>query len=313
MISKESKIYIAGHNGMVGSAVVRNLKNKGFNNLVFKTIDELDLRNQKNVEEFIIKEKPDYIIDAAARVGGIWANNEYPYKFLMDNMLIQNNLIYAAINNDIKNFIFLGSSCVYPKMAAQPLKEDYLLTAPLEETNQWYAIAKISGVKLIDSIRKQFGYNYVSLMPTNLYGPNDNYNLKTSHVLPALIRRFHDAKSKKEDVSVWGTGKILREFLHVDDLAEAITLFINEDVKESIYNVGSGEEISIEELALLVKEVVCFEGNIFYDQTYPDGTPRKLLESSRINKLGWKPSISLKRGIEITYKDFLKNYNKYVS
>ena len=313
MISKDSKIYIAGHKGMVGSAVMRNLESKGFKNLIFKTIEELDLRTQKSVEGFIRNEKPEYIIDAAAIVGGIWANNEYPYEFLMDNMLIQNNLINAAIKNDIKNFIFLGSSCVYPKLAPQPLKEEYLLTAPLEKTNQWYAIAKISGVKLIDAIRKQFDYNYVSLMPTNLYGPNDNYDLKTSHVLPALIRRFHEAKLKNKDVSVWGSGKILREFLHVDDLAEAIFLFINNKTEESIYNVGSGEEITIDKLATLIKEKISFEGKINYDSSFPDGTPRKFLDSSKINKLGWKPTISLEKGIEITYKNFLKNYNIYVS
>ena len=313
MISKNSKIYIAGHKGMVGSAVLRKLESNGFQNLIFQTLEELDLRSERNVEKFIENEKPEYIIDAAAIVGGIWANNEYPFQFLMDNMLIQNNLINSAIKNDIKNFIFLGSSCVYPKLAPQPLKEEYLLTSPLEETNQWYAIAKISGVKLIDAIRKQYGYNYVSLMPTNLYGPNDNYNLKTSHVLPALIRRFHDAKLKKQDVSVWGTGKILRELLHVDDLAEAILFFINNKAEESIYNVGSGEEVTINELALLVKEKIRFEGKINYDSNYPDGTPRKFLDSSRIKKLGWKSSISLEKGIDITYENFLKNYNIYVS
>ena len=222
MILKDSKIYVAGHNGMLGSAILRKLKNKGFKNLIFKSSKELDLRIQKDVDEYISHEKPKIIIDAAAIVGGIWANNEYRYKFLMDNMLIQNNLINASIKNEIRNFIFLGSSCIYPKLAAQPMKEEALLSGPLEETNQWYAIAKISGVKLVDAVRRQFGFNYVSLMPTNLYGPNDNYDLKTSHVLPALIRKIHEAKIDNKDVELWGTGKSLREFLHVDDLAEAV-------------------------------------------------------------------------------------------
>jgi GDP-L-fucose synthase len=310
MILKDSKIYIAGHNGMVGSAILRKLKNKGYNNIIFKTSKELDLRVQKNVDEFLSLEKPECIIDAAAIVGGIWANNEYRYKFLMDNMLIQNNLINASIKNEIKNFIFLGSSCIYPKLSAQPMKEEYLLAGPLEETNQWYAIAKISGVKLIDAVRRQFGYNYVSLMPTNLYGPNDNYDLKTSHVLPALIRKIHEAKLKNNDVELWGTGKSLREFLHVDDLAEAVSLIINSKTKEYLYNIGSGIEISIDSLAKLIKDKIGFTGNIIYNSNFPDGTPRKLLDSSKINKLGWKPKISLENGIKITYEDFLKNINK---
>ena len=231
---KDSKIYLAGHRGMVGSAILRNLTRKGFKNLIYKTSRELDLRFQKDVEDFIEFEKPSFIIDAAAVVGGIWANNEYRYKFLMDNMLIQNNLINASIKNKIKNFIFLGSSCIYPKFANQPIIEESLLTGALEETNQWYAVAKISGVKLIEAIRKQFGYNYVSLMPTNLYGPNDNYDLKTSHVLPALIRKFHEAKINNEDVELWGTGDPLRDFLHVDDLADAL-LYIMENQKMNFY------------------------------------------------------------------------------
>lgn len=310
MILKNSKIYIAGHNGMVGSAILRKLKNEGYDNIIFKTSKELDLRVQKNVDEFLTQEKPECIIDAAAIVGGIWANNEYRYKFLMDNMLIQNNLINASIKNEIKNFIFLGSSCIYPKLSAQPMKEEYLLSGPLEETNQWYAIAKISGVKLIDAVRRQFGYNYVSLMPTNLYGPNDNYDLKTSHVLPALIRKIHEAKLKNDDVELWGTGKSLREFLHVDDLAEAVSLIINSKAKEYLYNIGSGIEISIDSLAKLIKDKIGFTGNIIYNSNFPDGTPRKLLDSSKINKLGWKPKISLENGIKITYEDFLKNINK---
>jgi GDP-L-fucose synthase len=309
MISKDSKIYIAGHNGMVGSAILRKLKNKGFKNLIFKNSKELDLRIQKNVDEYISHEKPKIIIDAAAIVGGIWANNEYRYRFLMDNMLIQNNLINASIKSEIRNFIFLGSSCIYPKLTAQPMKEEALLTGSLEETNQWYAIAKISGVKLVDAIRRQFGYNYVSLMPTNLYGPNDNYNLKTSHVLPALIRKIHEAKMENKDVELWGTGKSLREFLHVDDLAEAVLLIINTQTEEYLYNIGSGIEITIESLAKLIKGEIGFTGNIIYNSSFPDGTPRKLLDSSKINKLGWKPKISLEDGIKITYEDFLENSN----
>ena len=309
MILKDSKIYIAGHNGMVGSAILRKLKNEGYENIIFKNSKELDLRIQKNVDEFLSSENPEYIIDAAAIVGGIWANNEYRYRFLMDNMLIQNNLINASINNKIKNFIFLGSSCIYPKLATQPMKEEYLLSGPLEETNQWYAIAKISGVKLIDAIRRQFGYNYVSLMPTNLYGPNDNYDLKTSHVLPALIRKIHEAKLHNRDVELWGTGKSLREFLHVDDLADAVSLIMNSKSNEYLYNVGSGLEISIDSLAKLIKDKIGFTGNIIYNSSFPDGTPRKLLDSSKINQLGWKPKISLENGIKITYKDFLKKNN----
>lgn len=309
MILKDSKIYIAGHNGMVGSAILRKLKNKGYKNIIFKNSKELDLRIQKNVNEFLSSENPEYIIDAAAIVGGIWANNEYRYKFLMDNMLIQNNLINASINNKIKNFIFLGSSCIYPKLATQPMKEEYLLSGPLEETNQWYAIAKISGVKLIDAIRRQFGYNYVSLMPTNLYGPNDNYDLKTSHVLPALIRKIHEAKLHNRDVELWGTGKSLREFLHVDDLADAVSLIMNSKSNEYLYNVGSGLEISIDSLAKLIKDKIGFTGNIIYNSSFPDGTPRKLLDSSKINQLGWKPKISLENGIKITYENFLKKNN----
>jgi len=305
MISKSSKIYIAGHRGMVGSAIVRKLKKEGCHNLIFKTSKELDLRNQSLVDKFIAKEKPDLIIDAAARVGGILANNTYQFNFLMDNMLIQNNLINAAISNGVKKFIFFGSSCIYPRNANQPINEDQLLTSPLEKTNQWYAIAKISGVKLIESIRNEFNYDYVSLMPTNLYGPNDNYDLKNSHVLPALIRKFHEAKLNNEDVILWGTGKPLREFLHVDDLADATMFFVQNESKSHLYNIGSGEELSISELAILIQKIVNHKGNILYDNNYPDGTPRKLLDSKRINDLGWKAKIDLEKGIRSTYENFL--------
>ena len=305
MISKSSKIYIAGHRGMVGSAIVRKLKKEGCHNLIFKTSKELDLRNQSLVDKFIAKEKPDLIIDAAARVGGILANNTYQFNFLMDNMLIQNNLINAAISNGVKKFIFFGSSCIYPRNANQPINEDQLLTSPLEKTNQWYAIAKISGVKLIESIRNEFNYDYVSLMPTNLYGPNDNYDLKNSHVLPALIRKFHEAKLNNEDVILWGTGKPLREFLHVDDLADATMFFVQNESESHLYNIGSGEELSISELAILIQKIVNHKGNILYDNNYPDGTPRKLLDSKRINDLGWKAKIDLEKGIRSTYENFL--------
>lgn len=307
-ISKSSKIYIAGHNGMVGSACIRKFKSKGYYNLIFFESKELDLRDQKKVESFISLEKPDIIIDAAAVVGGIWANNEYPYKFLMENMLIQNNLIKSAVDNKVKKFIFLGSSCIYPKLAPQPLKEEYLLSSPLEPTNQWYAIAKISGVKLIQAIRKEFRYDYVSLMPTNLYGPNDNYDLKTSHVLPALIRKFHEGKVNYLDsVSLWGSGTPLREFLHVDDLASAVLFSIENELNESIYNIGSKEELTILELAELIKKQIGFKGGILWDRSKPDGTPRKLLDSSKFHKLGWKSTINLNGGISLTYNDFLKS------
>jgi len=306
MISKSSKIYVAGHRGMVGSAIVRKLKKEGCHNLIFKTSKELDLRNQSLVDKFIAKEKPDLIIDAAARVGGILANNIYQFNFLMDNMLIQNNLINAAISNGVNKFIFFGSSCIYPRNANQPINEDQLLTSPLEKTNQWYAIAKISGVKLIESIRNEFNYDYVSLMPTNLYGPNDNYDLKNSHVLPALIRKFHEAKLNNEDVILWGTGKPLREFLHVDDLADATMFFVQNKSESHLYNIGSGEELSISELAILIQKIVNHKGNILYDNNYPDGTPRKLLDSKRINDLGWRPKINLSEGIKNTYYDLLK-------
>ena len=305
MISKSSKIYVAGHRGMVGSATLRKLKKEGFNNLIFKTSKELDLRNQSLVDRFITEEKPELIIDAAAIVGGIWANNEYPFKFLMDNMQIQNNLINAAVKNKVKNFIFLGSSCIYPRDAQQPLKEDYLLTSSLESTNQWYALAKITGVKLIEAARKVYGYNYVSLMPTNLYGPNDNFDLKKSHVLPALIRKFHEAKTQNSEVIIWGSGTPKREFLYVDDLAEAIFYFILNPAKESLYNIGSDRELTIKELGELIKNIVEFKGDIKFDASYPDGTPRKLLDSSKARKLGWSPKINLEEGIKLVYKEFL--------
>mgnify|MGYP005642371007 CR=1 FL=1 len=309
-MNKTSKIFIAGHLGMVGSACMRLLKHVGYTNVIVKTRLELDLTKQEQVETFFKTEKPDVVIDAAAKVGGILANDTYPYEFLMDNMLIQNNLIKASLDNNVNKFIFLGSSCIYPKLAPQPLKEEYLLTASLEPTNQWYAVAKISGVKLIESIRIQFGKDYVSLMPTNLYGPNDNYDLKNSHVLPAMIRKVHEAKKeKRSEVQLWGSGSPLREFLHVDDLSKAVLFALQNELPESLYNVGSSKEISIKELALLVKEIVGFRGDIKWDNSKPDGTQRKLLDSSRLNNLNWRSTIALEEGIKSVYKHFKKDFN----
>ena len=306
MIKKSDKIYIAGHRGMVGSACWRALEVEGYTNLVGKTSNELDLRDQKAVEEFIKAEKPVAIIDAAAKVGGILANDTYPYEFLMDNMLIQNNLIRSAHENDVLKFIFLGSSCIYPKFAPQPLKEQYLLTDSLEPTNEWYAIAKISGVKLIEALRKEYSRDYLSLMPTNLYGPNDNFDLKSSHVLPAMIRKFHEAKIRgNAPVELWGTGAPMREFLHVDDLASAVFFALNNKLPDSLYNVGSGKEISINDLAILVKRVIDYKGKIKFDNSKPDGTPRKLMNSSKFRKTGWSDKVILEEGIIKTYKNFL--------
>ena len=306
-ITLDSKIYIAGHNGMVGAACWRALEAKGYKNIIGFSSKELDLRDQKAVFDMLEREKPVAIIDAAARVGGILANSSYPYGFLMDNMLIQNNLIGAAHQLDIPKFIFLGSSCIYPKMAPQPLKEEYLLTGPLEETNQWYAIAKISGVKLIEALRNQYNRDYVSLMPTNLYGPGDNYDLETSHVLPAMIRKFHEAKENNHaDVVLWGTGTPKREFLHVDDLASAVVFALENKMKDSLYNVGSGSEISIKELAELIQEITEHKGDIIWDINKPDGTPRKLMDSSKLGELGHNNSIGLKDGAQLLYKYYDK-------
>ena len=308
MTNKSDKIYIAGHRGMVGSACWRALEAEGYTNLVGKTSKELDLRNQKAVEEFIRIEKPTAIIDAAAKVGGILANDTYPYEFLMDNMLIQNNLIRSAHENNISKFIFLGSSCIYPKFAPQPLKEEYLLTDSLEPTNEWYAIAKISGVKLIEALRKEYGRDYVSLMPTNLYGPNDNFDLKSSHVLPAMIRKFHEAKLKgNTPVQLWGTGSPMREFLHVHDLAQAVLFALENTLNEHLYNVGTGVDLKIKELAHIVQKTVGHLGRIEWDLKKPDGTPRKLMDNTRLNSQGWKSKIDLQEGIEKTYNWYLNN------
>jgi len=312
MIKKSDKIYIAGHRGMVGSACWRALEAEGYTNLVGKTSKELDLRDQKAVEEFIKTEKPITIIDAAAKVGGILANDTYPYEFLMDNMLIQNNLIRSAHENDVPKFIFLGSSCIYPKFAPQPLKEEYLLTDSLEPTNEWYAIAKISGVKLIEALRKEYGRDYVSLMPTNLYGPNDNFDLKSSHVLPAMIRKFHEAKlNNHASVKLWGTGSPMREFLHVDDLGQAVLFALENKLEEYLYNVGTGVDITINDLAEHIQSIVRHQGEIIWDSTKPDGTPRKLMDSSRFNSCGWKPIIELKQGITEVYDWYQEINNTY--
>jgi GDP-L-fucose synthase len=307
-MNKELKIYIAGHRGMVGSAIWRALESRGYSNLIGRTSKELDLRSQSEVTSFFEAEKPAVVIDAAARVGGILANNNYPYQFLMDNLLIQNNLIESSLKYDVEKFIFLGSSCIYPKFAPQPLKEEYLLTDSLEPTNEWYAIAKITGVKSCEAIRKQYNKDYVSLMPTNLYGINDNFDLKTSHVLPAMLRKFHEAKENDHaPVTLWGSGTPKREFLFVDDMAESVVFALENEMTEHLYNVGTGIDLSIKELAETVQEVVGHRGEIIWDSTKPDGTPRKLMDISKLHDLGWKHTVDLKEGIEKTYQWFLNN------
>lgn len=308
MISKNSKIYIAGHNGMVGSAIWRVLSAKGYKNLIGKNRGELDLRNTNDVLNFIKTENPDVIIDAAAKVGGILHNSRFGYQFLMENLQIQNNLIDGAFQYNVKNFIFLGSSCIYPKYATQPIKEEYILSGNLEATNQWYAVAKIAGLKACEAIRKQYGLNYVSLMPTNLYGYFDNYDLETSHVLPAMIRKFHEAKiNNKSEVILWGSGTPMREFLFVDDLATAVLFCLENQLKDHVYNVGTGKDITIKDLAIIIQRITGFEGKVSWDRTKPDGTPKKLLDVSKINKEGWVYSTELIDGIEKTYKWFRDN------
>jgi len=312
----QTKIYIAGHRGMVGSAIWRALEKKGYTNLIGKTSKELDLKNQNAVTDFFNKENPQIVIDAAARVGGIMANKDYPYNFLMENLQIQNNLIDAALKNEVDKFIFLGSSCIYPKFAPQPLKEEYLLTDTLEPTNEWYAIAKIAGVKACQAIRRQYGKDFVSLMPTNLYGPFDNFDLETSHVLPAMIRKFHEAKLKEqktgvsEPVELWGTGSPKREFLYVDDLAEAVLHSLEQTLEEHLYNVGTGEDLSIKSLAELIQKITGHQGEIHWDKDKPDGTPRKLLDVTKLNQEGWKHKVELEEGIHKTYKWYLNNIDK---
>ena len=302
------KIYVAGHCGMVGSAIWRALEKKGYTNLIGKKSSELDLRNQKAVMDFYASEKIDVVIDAAAKVGGILANSDFPYQFLMNNMQIQNNLIDGALNIGINKFIFLGSSCIYPKVAQQPLKEEYLLTDSLESTNEWYAIAKITGVKACQAIRKQFNKDYVSLMPTNLYGYFDNFDYQSSHVLPAMLRKFHEAKENNHSpVKLWGSGAPMREFLFVDDMAKAVVYALENKLPEYLYNVGSGKDITIKELAEIIQQVTGHQGEIIWDTEKPDGTPRKLMDVSKMATLGWEYSTELKEGIEKTYAWFLEN------
>jgi GDP-L-fucose synthase len=309
-MNKSDKIYIAGHKGMVGSAIFRKLEKEGFTNILYKNSKELDLRNQAEVFSFFEENKPDYVFLAAAKVGGIVANNTFRADFIYENLAIQNNIIHAAYLNNVTKLMFLGSSCIYPKMASQPLKEDALLTGLLEPTNEPYAIAKIAGIKMCESYRSQYGCDFISVMPTNLYGPNDNYDLQNSHVLPAMIRKFHEAKINKNDtVHLWGTGSPLREFLYVDDLANACVFLMENYSQDGFVNVGSGIDLSIKQLAETVKEMVGFEGDLIWDATKPDGTPRKLMDVTKLHDLGWKHTIELKEGIALAYQDFLKNHD----
>lgn len=307
-LKKEAKIYVAGHRGMVGSAIVRQLKAHGYQQIIVRTSKELDLRNQQAVAEFFQAEKPDYVFLAAAKVGGIVANNTYRADFLYENLAIQNNVIHAAHVNNVRKLMFLGSSCIYPKMAPQPLKESYLLSGYLEPTNEPYAIAKIAGIKMCEAYRAQYGCDFISVMPTNLYGPNDNYDLQNSHVLPAMIRKFHEAKERGDSsMELWGTGSPMREFLYADDLAEAC-LFLMENYSDpELVNIGTGVDVTIKELAETVKEIVGFDGEIRWDVSKPDGTPRKLMDVSKLHQLGWKHSIELADGIRLAYQDFLAN------
>lgn len=311
-MEKNAKIYVAGHRGMVGSAIVRQLRQQGFENLVFSTSSEVDLRDQRAVQDFFDLEKPEYVFLAAAKVGGIVANNTFRAEFLYDNLAIQNNVIHQSYEHQVKKLMFLGSSCIYPKMAPQPLKESYLLTGLLEPTNEPYAIAKIAGIKLCEAYRDQYGCNFVSVMPTNLYGPNDNYHPEHSHVLPALIRRFHEAKvQEQKNVVIWGSGTPLREFLYSDDLAEACVFLMEHYNGRDFVNVGTGEDLSIAELAELIKDIVQYKGAISFDRSKPDGTPRKLMDTSRLEALGWKYRTSLAEGIQKSYTDYLTRYSEH--
>ena len=310
-MQKESKIYVAGHRGLVGSAIKRCLEQKGYKNIIYKTSSELDLRDAKAVKEFFEAEKPEYVFLAAAKVGGIYANNTYPAEFIYDNLAIQVNVIHSAYLHGVKKLLFLGSSCIYPKFAPQPMKEEYLLTGKLESTNEAYAIAKIAGIKMCKAYNKQYGTNFICVMPTNLYGPNDNFDLKSSHVIPALIRKFDDAKTQdKKEVEIWGTGKPRREFLYVDDLADACVYLMEncnyKDIGEFV-NVGTGKDLTIRELAEIIKNVVGYEGDLVFDTSKPDGTPRKLLDVSKLSALGWKAKTSLEEGLKKTYKWYLEN------
>jgi len=309
LMKPDSGIYVAGHRGLVGSAIWRELEQQGFRNLIGKSHSELDLLEPRAVDLFYSDHQPEFVFVAAAKVGGIKANASQPARFLYDNLQIQNNLIYGAWRAQVKKLLFLGSSCIYPKLAPQPLKEEYFLTGPLEPTNQWYAIAKIAGIKLGQACRRQYGCDFISAMPTNLYGPNDNYDLETSHVLPALIRRFHEAKlGNARTVTCWGTGSALREFLYADDLARACVFLMQNYSEEQFINVGFGSDITILELAELVRRTVGFTGEIAWDKSSPDGTPRKLLDSSRLFAMGWKPRVDLETGVRLVYEDFLKKF-----
>jgi len=313
-MNKNDKIYIAGHRGMVGSAIKRLLEKRGFENIVTRTRSELDLKNQQAVEDFFLAEKPDYVFLAAAKVGGIHANDTYPADFIRENLQIQTNIIDSAYRNGVKKLLFLGSTCIYPKMAPQPLKEEYLLTGPLEPTNEWYAIAKIAGLKMCAAYRRQYGFDAISVMPTNLYGPGDNFGLENSHVLPALMRRFHEAKINSDpEVVVWGTGTPRREFLHVDDMADAVLYLMENYSDEETVNIGVGDDIPIRDVAQMVKEVVGFEGELTFDSSKPDGTPRKWLDVSKLNNLGWSATIPLLKGLEDTYNWFLVHQEDFRS
>ncbi len=307
-MDQDSKIYIAGHQGLVGSAIHRKLTEKGYSNIIGRTRDELDLEEQAGTASFFQEERPEYVFLAAARVGGIWANNTYPAEFIYSNIMMEMNIIHASYRAEVKKLLFLGSSCIYPGQCPQPMKEEYLLSGPLEPTNEPYAVAKIAGIKACQSYNRQFGTNYISLMPTNLYGPNDSFDLETSHVLPAFIRKFHEAKiESRPSVTVWGTGAPKREFLHVDDLADACVFLMNHYDESEIINIGCGKEISIAELARLVKDVVGYTGEIKYDREKPDGMSRKLLDVGKLKSLGWMPGLSLKEGIEKTYEWYCEN------
>jgi GDP-L-fucose synthase len=309
-MNSNSKIYIAGHRGMVGSAILRNLQKKGFTNFILKTSEELDLRDQKQVADFFEKEKPEYVFLAAAKVGGIQANNTYRADFLYENLMIQNNVVHSAYVNKVNKLLFLGSSCIYPKLAPQPLKEEYLLSGYLEDTNEPYAISKIAGIKLCESYNRQYNCNFISVMPTNLYGPNDNYNLNNSHVLPALIRKFHEAKQNNASfVEMWGTGSPLREFLHSDDMADACVYLMQNYNGSQHVNIGTGVDLTIKDLALMIQKIVGYTGEIKHDLTKPDGTPRKLMDVSFLHSLGWKHTIDLEEGIKQVYEDFKKKEN----
>lgn len=311
MIDKNDKIYIAGHRGMVGSAILNKLTQEGYQNTLLRTSDELDLRDQKSVLDFFKEEKPKVVIMAAAKVGGIMANDTYPYDFLHDNLIIQDNIIHSSHESDVSKLVFLGSSCIYPKLAPQPLREDSLLTGELEPTNQWYAIAKIVGIKLCDSLRKQHGRDYFSLMPTNLYGPGDNFDLNTSHVLPAMIRKFHEAKVKdNQPVTLWGSGTPRREFLFVEDVADAVLFTLINKIDKNLYNIGTGKDITIAELANLIQSITGHTGEIIWDTSKPDGTPRKLMDTTRLEKEGWTYTTELKDGIKQTYEWYKNNRDK---